>query len=255
MNTNIENNLEDLIEYAITHNRTVSIADVRSIFGDRIPDGKELVDVLQYLKDHAITIDDLVLPAYDTQEPENVEKVIPLTEKEQLWLDTYYHELEDMQVSIDNIQELFDSLSAGSTDARDLISVYYMKAVAELAVKKNSSQILIQDLIQEAGLIMLTLLSDPSTAPTDEASLLEAIASGLDQTIEELTEEKHHDNDIVNKVATLDKTIRELTEDEDGETTAYDVNDLAILMDMDMDEIKKILWLTGDDPKDDEDTE
>lgn len=255
MNSNIENNLEDLIEYAIAHDRTVSIVDVRGIFGDEIPDGKELVDILQYLKDHAITIRDLVLPTIDKQPEEVSENVIPLTEKEQLWLDEYFHELDAIQPDIDDPQTLFADLTEGTSDARDLISVYYMKAAANIAVQKNSPQILIQDLIQEASLIMLTLLSDPATAPKDEASLLEAIASGIDQAIEDLVEEKRHDNDIVNKVATLDKTIRELTEDEDGESNAYDVNDLAILMDMDMDEIKKILWLTGDDPKDDEDTE
>lgn len=255
MNTNIENNLEDLIEYAIEHDRTVNIADVRGIFDDQVPDGKELVAVLQYLKDHAITISDLVLPASDTQTSENVEGIIPLTEKEKLWLDEYFRELDEMQLAIKDPAALFEALNNGSSEARDLISVYYMKAAADIAVKKNSAQILIQDLIQEANLFMLTLLSDPATAPKNESSLIDAIATGLDQAIEALAEENRHDSDIVNKVATLDKTIRELTEDEDGETVAYDVNDLAILMDMDMDEIKKILWLTGDDPKDDEDTE
>lgn len=255
MNNNIENNLEDLIEYAIAHDRTVSIVDVRGIFGDEVPDGKELVAVLQYLKDHHITISDLVIPTMETQEVPNTERVIPLTEKEQLWLDAYFRELDDLQVSIENIEALFSDLAGGSAEARDLLSVHYMKAAADIAVKKNAPHIMIQDLIQEAGLIMLTLLSDPATAPTAETALLDAIALGLDQTIEDLAKDKRHDNDIVNKVATLDKTIRELTEDEDGENLTYDVNDLAILMDMDMDEIKKILWLTGDDPKDDEDTE
>ena len=255
MNANIENNLEDLIEYAIDHDRTVSIVDVRGIFGDQVPDGKELLAVLQYLKDHAITIKDLVLPANDVQTEEAAANVIPLTEKEQLWLDDYFRELDNIALSIDDPQALFAALAAGDSKARDLISVYYMKAAANIAVQKNSPQIMIQDLVQEASLIMLTLLSDPATAPKDESSLLASITSGIDQAIEDLAEEKRHDSDIVNKVATLDKTIRELTEDEDGDTMAYDVNDLAILMDMDMDEIKKILWLTGDDPKDDEDTE
>ena len=45
----------------------------------------------------------------------------------------------------------------------------------------------------------------------------------------------------------LEAAVRELTEDEDDENSKFSVEELAIILDMDEEEIRDVLRLTGDD--------
>ena len=49
------------------------------------------------------------------------------------------------------------------------------------------------------------------------------------------------------KVEKLEAAVRELTEDEDEESSKFSVEELAIILDMDEEEIRDVLRLTGDD--------
>ena len=45
----------------------------------------------------------------------------------------------------------------------------------------------------------------------------------------------------------LEAAVRELTEDEEDESSKFSVEELAIILDMDEEEIRDVLRLTGDD--------
>ena len=58
---------------------------------------------------------------------------------------------------------------------------------------------------------------------------------------------KFEDDYLVAKVEKLEAAVRELTEDEDEESSKFSVEELAIILDMDEEEIRDVLRLTGDD--------
>ena len=81
----------------------------------------------------------------------------------------------------------------------------------------------------------------------DEAWLLGEIQKGLRQVLQENSRRKFEDDCLVAKVENLESAVRELTEDEDGEEPQFSVEELAIILDMDVEEIRGVLRLTGDD--------
>ena len=58
---------------------------------------------------------------------------------------------------------------------------------------------------------------------------------------------KFEDDYLVAKVEKLEAAVRELTEDEEDESSKFSVEELAIILDMDEEEIRDVLRLTGDD--------
>ena len=59
--------------------------------------------------------------------------------------------------------------------------------------------------------------------------------------------EEFEDDYLVAKVEKLEAAVRELTEDEEDESSKFSVEELAIILDMDEEEIRDVLRLTGDD--------
>ena len=70
------------------------------------------------------------------------------------------------------------------------------------------------------------------------------ISCGIRHAIEEQTQRKFEDDYLVAKVEKLEAAVRELTEDE---SSKFSVEELAIILDMDEEEIRDVLRLTGDD--------
>ena len=62
--------------------------------------------------------------------------------------------------------------------------------------------------------------------------------------LEEQNQQKKEDDILVEKVRNLEARVKELTEDED---VKYSVEELAVFLDMDVEEMESVLRLTGDD--------
>ena len=71
------------------------------------------------------------------------------------------------------------------------------------------------------------------------------IRSGILHAIEEQTQQKFRDDYLVSKVENLESAVKELTDDDD--TTKFTIDELAVILDMNVDEIRDVLRLTGDD--------
>ena len=126
------------------------------------------------------------------------------------------------------------------------LASYYMKATAELAADMNAKEILLADLIQEANLSLIQALDNAGEELRDEEWLLAEVRKGILQVIEEQTQVKFADDSLVARVEKLESAVRELNDDEDDKT-AFSIDELAIILDMKVDEIRDILRLTGDD--------
>ena len=116
----------------------------------------------------------------------------------------------------------------------------------------NCEEIFIADLIQEANISLLMALGEEEPEEEepeekDEKWLLGRIRCGIRHAIEEQTQRKFEDDYLVAKVEKLEAAVRELTEDEEDESSKFSVEELAIILDMDEEEIRDVLRLTGDD--------
>ena len=80
----------------------------------------------------------------------------------------------------------------------------------------------------------------------DEKWLESRIRQGINVVVEEQSRRRQGDDSLVEKVEKLESAVRELSDDEDEEIK-FSINELAIILDMEVDEIRDILRLTGDD--------
>ena len=74
--------------------------------------------------------------------------------------------------------------------------------------------------------------------------LEQEIRRGIRQWIAQQREQKFQDESLVEQVRKLEAAIRELSDDEQRD---YSVAELAAFLDMDEEEIRSVLSLTGDD--------
>ena len=141
---------------------------------------------------------------------------------------------------------MFDALAKGNQEAMQTLTSYYMKTAADLAVEMNIEEIQLADLIQEANLCLIQALGNAGEEIRDEQWLLGELRKGIQLVLEEQTQRKFEDDSLVASVEKLDRDVRDLNDGED-EKNAFTIDELAIILDMKVDEIRDILRLTGDD--------
>ena len=168
-----------------------------------------------------------------------------LTAEEEAYLKEYLEGLEEQEQGERSAEELFELLSKGDALAQAELSQKYLHAAAEMAVEMNCEEIFIADLIQEANISLLMALGEEEPEEKDEKWLLGRIRCGIRHAIEEQTQRKFEDDYLVAKVEKLEAAVRELTEDEEDESSKFSVEELAIILDMDEEEIRDVLRLTG----------
>ena len=114
-----------------------------------------------------------------------------------------------------------------------------------MAVEMNIEEMQLADLIQEANLCLIQALGTAGNECRDEKWLLSEMRKGIQLVLEEQTQRKFEDDSLVARVEKLESAVRELNDGED-EKNAFTIDELAIILDMKVDEIRDILRLTGD---------
>ena len=237
-----QNKLKEVQELAKEHDNTLKAAEIRQVFDGCDLDKSQLLGVLKYLTSQGILIEGLETAGEDAKEPKR--KKIPLTAEEEAYLKGYLEELPELPEI--NKEVLFTDLSEGQQDAMQTLTSYYMKTAADLAVEMIIEEIQLADLIQEANLCLIQALGNAGTERRDEQWLLDEVRKGIQLVIEEQTQRKFEDDSLVARVEKLESAVRELNDGED-EKNAFTIDELAIILDMKVDEIRDILRLTGDD--------
>ncbi len=102
-------------------------------------------------------------------------------------------------------------------------------------------------MIQEANLGLLAALDRTDTGLKDDLWLKREIRRAVCGAIREQSDRKMQDDCLVAKVQNLESAIRELTEDEEDSRNKFSIDELAVILDMDVEEIRAVLRLTGDD--------
>lgn len=237
-----QNKLKEIQEIAKQNENTLKATDIRGVLDGCDLDKNQLTGVLKYLTSQGIMIEGMEKAKETAKEPEY--KKVPLTQEEESYLHDY---LDNLPVVADvDLNDLFEQLSKGEQSAVQTLASYYMKATAELAADMNAKEILLADLIQEANLSLIQALDNAGEELRDEEWLLAEVRKGILQVIEEQTQVKFADDSLVARVEKLESAVRELNDDEDDKN-AFSIDELAIILDMKVDEIRDILRLTGDD--------
>ena len=179
-------------------------------------------------------------------DPESKGSSTPLTSEEEAYLKDYLAEVSNgKEVSPEMLHTLFENLADGDAIAEAALTSIYLPVAANMAADMNCTEIQLADLIQEANVVLLTALSDPETERKDDAWLRLQLRKGIIAAIEEQTQQKFRDDCLVTKVEKLESAVKDLTDD-DGENR-FTIDELAVILDMNVDEIRDILRLTGDD--------
>lgn len=244
--------LAEICELGEKSGKILKPQQIKECFGEMDLDKSQLIKILQYLKLKGITIEGAEVALHTSgeeqeTEPEEQEQKVPLTPEEEEYLKEYLEGLEEQEQGERSAEELFELLSKGDTLAQAELSQKYLHAAAEMAVEMNCEEIFIADLIQEANISLLMALGEEEPEEKDEKWLLGRIRCGIRHAIEEQTQRKFEDDYLVAKVEKLEAAVRELTEDEEDESSKFSVEELAIILDMDEEEIRDVLRLTGDD--------
>ncbi len=237
-----QNKLKEVQEIAKQHENTLKASEIRQVFDGCDLDKSQLLGVLKYLTSQGILIEGMETAGEDAKEPEH--KKIPLTPEEEAYFKSYIEELP--KISDIDKDGVFDALAKGNQEAMQTLTSYYMKTAADLAVEMNIEEIQLADLIQEANLCLIQALGNAGEEIRDEQWLLGELRKGIQLVLEEQTQRKFEDDSLVARVEKLERDVRDLNDGED-EKNAFTIDELAIILDMKVDEIRDILRLTGDD--------
>lgn len=242
--------LRNICELGKQNGNMLTHEQIREHFASTDLETSQMLKVLQYLKLQGIMIEGDTAPVEAEEvgetEPESKGTSTPLTSEEEAYLKDYLAEVSNgKEVSPEMLHTLFENLADGDAIAEAALTSIYLPVAANMAADMNCTEIQLADLIQEANVVLLTALSDPETERKDDAWLRLQLRKGIIAAIEEQTQQKFQDDCLVTKVEKLESAVKDLTDD-DGENR-FTIDELAVILDMNVDEIRDILRLTGDD--------
>ena len=244
--------LREICDLGKQNGNMLTHEQIREHFASTDLETSQMVKVLQYLKLQGIVIEgeDAAAQAEAKEEkeaePQSNGTSTPLTPEEEAYLKDYLAEVSNgKELSQEMINTLFENLADGDAIAEAALTSIYLPVAANMAADMNCAEIHLADLIQEANVVLLTALSDPETEHKDDAWLRLQLRKGIIAAIEDQTQQKFQDDCLVAKVEKLESAVKDLTDD-DGENR-FTIDELAVILDMNVDEIRDILRLTGDD--------
>ena len=121
----------------------------------------------------------------------------------------------------------------------------YMLEAARMTAELYRDGMSLPDLIQEANVALLMILAEEGAQQRSSEDLLKALKKGIKDAVNQQDEQNFGDDYLVSKVQRLDSVLKELTDEDAGEPK-FSVEELAIMLDMDIDEMKDVIRLTGD---------
>ena len=119
----------------------------------------------------------------------------------------------------------------------------YMITATKIAAEMNCAEVPLPDLIQEANMALFASAGEAGLKD-DPVWAAQVIRKGIQKAVLSAVEEKSRDDSIVARVTRFEQAVRDVN-DTDGEN--FSVAELAILLDMAVDEIRDILRLTGNE--------
>lgn len=211
--------------------------------------------IFAYLASRQVVVAGYV-PAKGEEEKKQQEKP-PLSEEEKHFLKSYQMELDRLELLADaellllchQVEETGDEL------AKAKLTEQLLPEVLRLAHDFRGQELSLGDLVQEGNIgLMLALetigIRSPESTPLEY--LRKEICHAMAQAVEDDRTEKEAGNLLADRLNHLRDEIKKLTDELERKVS---VEELAVYMDMPVEEIESLLKLAGEMPKDNEEKE
>lgn len=219
--------LNGLLQIAAQKNQVLTVEEVEQYFEQEMLSREQMELVYDYLLAQKVAVRGYVKQGGTIQSSDDA-KQEQFTEEERQYLQQY---MEDLRL----IEAEVGAEIAG-----------YYRAVVDMAKELHRPELFLGDLIQEGNVGLMMALQD---AECEEAQILDGIRQAMQMLVEEQTESRSQDHKIVEKVNALDETITKLTEELGRKVT---IEELAIYMETDVDEILDLLRVAGEELDDEQ---
>ena len=217
--------LAQLSQSANENGKILKGDQIRSFFEGMDLNREQLLQIFRYFKSQGIHIEGISFA--EEQESQPTESV---QDRERKAAEENARKQEKKQME-DRIQEETEGLEQ------------YLPLATDLAAEMFRDGMNLADLIQEANVALLNIFAGDMEDVSD-SDIRERLRKGVKEAANQQDEQKFEDDCLVAKVQNLDNVMKELTDGDEGEPK-FSVEELAIMLDMDIDEMKDIIRLTG----------
>ena len=240
--------LNGLLVLAKGQESRITIEEVKAYFSEDALTEEQMELVFDYLLAQKISV-----TGYVKIDIEEAEKQVEYTEEEKAYLKEYEIDLQAVpQATGDELEELHRQAMNGEEGAKNRLVEVYLKEVVEIAKQMYQPEVFLGDLIQEGnlGLVLgVEMLAGVQTVAQARDIITGQIRQSIQMLLEEQSELSSRDKKMVEKVQALDEAITALTEELGRKVT---IDELAIYMGMEIEEIEDILKLTGEESETEE---
>lgn len=249
-----QNKLKELLELAMRNGRHLHAEIVEASFQEEELNESQMQKVYDYLSIQGVhvdgrdtrTVDITPISKEETREETKENQPACFTHEEQEYLEDYKAILQAVKPADEEEREvLFQKARTGEEAAKHRLAELYMDEVYEIALELHREEIFIGDMIAEGNVGLLTGLEMLEEAEDAHTFLRGEIRNAILFMLEEQTDQKEQEDILVEKVRNLEAKIKELTEDD--KNMKYSVEEISAFLDMDVEEIRAVLRLTGDD--------
>lgn len=235
--------LNGLLVLAKGQESQITIEEVKAYFSEDALTEEQMELVFDYLLAQKVSVKGYV--KFEGEKAEETE----YTEEEKAYLAEYERDLEAIRPAAkEELHRLFGQVVAGDDNAKTRLTEVYLKEVVKIAKQMYQPEVFLGELIQEGnlGLVLgVELVANMQDSVTRGHDIITSqIRQSIQMLLEEQSELSSRDKKMVEKVQALDEAITTLTEELGRKVT---IDELAIYMGMEIEEIEDILKLTGED--------
>lgn len=137
--------------------------------------------------------------------------------------------------------------AGGDSSVMERLAQLYLPDILDIARRLYCREIFLGDLIQEGNMSLLTAPAEEMPEEGADEWMKEQIRQGMENWLDEQTEQKLRDDSMVERVRKLEEAIRELSDDENQK---FSIEELSAYLEMDEEEIRAVLNLTGEGAED-----
>lgn len=234
--------LNGLLKLAQSQGSQITIEEVKTHFSEDALTEEQIDLVFDYLLSQKVVVKGYV-------KVDEIPKT-EFTEEEQIYLRNYMKDLEAfVPLSESDRNRLYEQAAEGDEKAKERLVEDYLKEVVDIAKVVHRPEVFMEDLVQEGNLGLVLGVEMISDAESAHETITSQIRQSMRLLLEEQSELKNRDKKMVEKVMQLDEAITILAEDL-GRKVAID--ELAVYMGMEIEEIEDILKLTGEEAESEE---
>lgn len=239
--------LAELGRRAREKDNRLGMEEIREFFQDMELSEEQFDLVFAYLVSCRITVE-----GYISKQEKAEKKEVPLTQEEQSFLDNYQKELKRLELLTEEavLELCLEVENTGDALAKARLTEQFLPEVLKLAHEFRGQGLLLGDLVQEGNIGLMLALETLGMRPetfTALEYLQQEIRSAIAQAVEEHKSEKQAGNLLAERLNDLKDQIKKLSDDLERQIS---IEELAVYMDLPVEEIEDLLKLAGEGTED-----